>query len=77
MSFVAKSYIHNLRNLFCLIRGTVNIEDRDVAWEGPSVHSSRTDKISVDEASSGSTVQESFDKVEFARVYSSNFHWQK
>ena len=77
VSLVAENYIHNLRNLSCLVRETIDIEDQDVTWEGLSVHPSRTDKISVDEASGGSAVQEGFDRVEFACVCSSDFHWQK
>ena len=46
----------------------------DITREGLSVYSSQTDEISVDEASSCSTVQESLDGVEFAHVCSSNFY---
>ena len=77
MSLVVENYVHNLGNLSCLVKGTVDIEDRDVVREGLSVHPLRTDKISVDEASGGSAVQEGFDGVEFACVCSSNFHWQE
>jgi len=35
------------------------------------------DKISVDEASSCSAVQEGLDEVEFACVRSSDFYWQE
>jgi len=45
--------------------------------EGPGVYPFRTDKIPIDEASSRSRVQEGFDGVEFARVCSSDFHWQE
>ena len=77
MSLVAENYVHNLGNLSCLVRETVNIEDWDVVQEGLSVHPLQTDKISVNEASSGSAVQEGFDRVEFAHGCSSNFHWQE
>ena len=70
-----ENYIHNLGNLPCLVRRTVDIKDWDVAREGPSVHPSQTNKISVNEASGGSAVQESFDGVEFAHGCSSDFHW--
>ena len=75
MSLVAKNYIHDLRNLFCLVRRTINIEDWDVMREGSSVHSFQIDEISVNKAFSCSTVQEGLDGVEFTCVYSSNFHW--
>ena len=31
VSLVPENYIHNLGNLSCLIRGTVDIEDQDIA----------------------------------------------
>jgi len=77
VSFVAKNYVHNLGTLSCLIRGTIDIEDWDVTQEGLSVHSLRTDKIPVDEASNCSTVQEGLDRVEFICVHGSNFYQQE
>jgi len=68
VSLVAKNYVHDLKNLSCLIGGTVNIEDWDVMQEGPSVHPFQTDKISVDEASSCSTVQKGLDRVELLSI---------
>ena len=38
VSLVAENYVHNLGNLSCFIRGTVNIEDWDVMRESPGVH---------------------------------------
>jgi len=35
VSLVAENYVHNFGDLSCLIRGTVNIEDRDVMRESP------------------------------------------
>ena len=72
-----EKYVYDFGNLSSLIRGTVDIEDRDVTWESPSVYFFWSDEVSVDEASGCSTIQESFDKVEFAYVRSSNFHWQE
>jgi len=45
--------------------------------EGSSVHPFQIDKIAVDEAPSCFAVQEGLDRVEFACVHSSNFHWQE
>jgi len=39
VSFVAEKYVYNLRNLACLIRGTVDVEDWDVMRESLSVYS--------------------------------------
>ena len=72
-----EKYIYDFGNLSGLIRGAINIEDRDVTWEGLSVYSFQLDEVPVDEASSCSAVQEGFDRVEFACVCSSNFHWQE
>ena len=77
MSLVVKNYVYDFGNLSCLIRGTVDIEDWDVIWEGPSVYSFRADEISVDEASGCSAVQESLDRVEFACVRGSNLYQQE
>jgi len=77
VSFVLENHIHDLGNLSCLVEGAINIEDQDVTREGLSVHLFRADKISVNEASGCSAVQESLDEVEFACVCSSNFYWQE
>ena len=70
MSFVTEKYVYNLGNLSSLIRGTIDIKDWDVMWEGLSVYPFRTNKVPVNEASSCSTVQEGFNRVEFAGVCS-------
>ena len=70
-----EKYVYNLRDLSCLVGGTIDIEDGDVMWEGLSVYPFQTDKIPVDEASSCSAVQEDFNRVEFTCVRSSDFHW--
>ena len=44
-------------------------------WEGLSVYPFWTNEILVDKAPGCSAVQEGFDRVEFASVHSSNFHW--
>ena len=77
MSLVTEKYIYDFGNLSGLVRESVDIEDRDVTREGPSVYSFRSDEVPVDEASGCSAVQEGFDGVEFACVRSSNFHWQE
>ena len=77
VSLVPENYIYNFGNLTCFIGGTVDVEDQDVTREGPSIHSFRVDKISVDEASGCSGVQEGLDGVEFACVRSSDFYWQE
>ena len=77
MSLLAENYVHDLRNLSCLVWGTINIENWDVMQEGPSVHSFRMDKISVNEASGCFAVQEDLDRVEFACVRGSNFYQQE
>ena len=77
VSLVAENYVHELGNLSCLIRETVNIKDWDITRECLSVHSFQTDEISVNEASGHSTVQEGLDGVEFAYVHGSNFYQQE
>ena len=77
MSFVAEKYVYNLRILSCLVGGTINIEDRDVIWESLSVYPFWTNEIPVNEVLCCSTVQEGFDKVEFASVCSFDFYWQE
>ena len=69
-----EKYVYDFGNLSSLVRGTIDIEDRDVTWEGPSIYPFQTDEVPVDEASGCSAVQESFDEVKFACVHSSNFH---
>ena len=77
MSLVTEKYVYDLGDLSCLVGGTVDIEDWDIAWEGLSVYPFQTDEVPVDEASSRSAVQEGFDGVEFTCICSSNFHWQE
>ena len=72
-----EKYVYDLGDLSCLVGGTVDIEDRDVVWEGPSIYSFWMDEVPVDEASSHSAVQEGFDGVEFTCICSSDFHWQE
>ena len=72
-----EKYIYNLRNLACLVRGTINVEDWDVTQESSSVYPFQMDELLVNKASSCSAVQESFDRVEFTCVHSSDFHWQE
>jgi len=38
VSLVPENYVHNLGNLSCLVRRAVDVEDRDVAREGPGVY---------------------------------------
>ena len=74
MSFVAEKYIYNLGNLACLIRGTIDVEDQDVAQESLSIYPFQTDKLPVDEASSCSAVQEGFDGVEYDLINNLGFN---
>jgi len=77
VSLVVKNYVHDLGNLFCLVGRTVNIEDWNIIREGPSVQLFQINKISVDEASGCSAVQEGLDGVELACVRGSNCYWQE
>ena len=72
-----KKHVYDLRDLFCLIERTIDIEDQNVTWEGLSVYPFQMDKVPVNEAFSCSAVQEDFDRVEFAGVCSSDLHWQE
>ena len=56
MSLVPEDYVYHFRDLSCLIRRTVDIEDGNVMREGLGVHPLQMDKISVDEASGCSAV---------------------
>jgi len=76
VGFVVEDYIYDFQYLTNLVRKSINVKDRYRVENGLSVDSLWANKVIINKASSGSTVQEYVDRVEFAGIGYTEFYSQ-